>query len=83
MKNDETTIEALKKIAEDIAKFSGAVIKFCQDAAAIFASFAEQATNVILASSTDNKRIFHLALYHPKEKVRKKNFNRLIREMRR
>lgn len=80
---DEIIIEVLNKFAKDITEFAEAIIKFCKDIAAIFASFAEQAARAMLILSTDNKRVLHLALYHPKVRVRKKNFNRIMREMRR
>lgn len=80
---DEITIEALNKVAEDITKFAEFIIKFCKDIAAILTPFAEQATRAVPILSTSNKRVLHLALHHPKARVRKKNINRIMREMRR
>lgn len=80
---DEMIIEMLNKVASNIKELAESIIKFSQDIVAIFTPFMEQATRAMLILSTDNKRILCLALYHPKARVRKKNINRILREMRR
>lgn len=77
---DDIIIETLNKVARNIKQFAESIIKFSQD---IVIPFMEQATRAMLILSTDNKRILYLALYHPKARVRKKNLNRIMREMRR
>lgn len=80
---DEMIIEMLNKVASNIKELAESIIKFSQDIVTIFTPFMEQATRAMLILSTDNKRILCLALYHPKARVRKKNINRILREMRR
>lgn len=80
---DEMIIEMLNKVASNIKELAEVIIKFGQNIVAIFTPFMEQATRAMLILSTDNKRILCLALYHPKARVRKKNINRILREMRR
>lgn len=75
--------EISNKIASNIKELAEAIIKFSQNMVALFTSFMEQATRAMLILLTDNKRILYLALYHPKERVRKKNINRILREVRR
>lgn len=73
---NEITIEALNKVAKDFAEFGRCMVN-------LITLFVEQVTKAVPIFLTDNKRTLHLALHHPKARVRKKNFNRIVREIRR
>lgn len=71
---NEITIEALNKVAKDFAEFGRCMVN-------LIVPFVEQVTKASLILLTDNKRTLHLALHHSKARVRKKNFNRIVREI--
>lgn len=93
----EPAIEAAEKIVVSIDRSNGEDKTACIVAAldavgnmAILAAkvFSEavstvQAYTETLLSVYPNKRVLYLAKYHPKERVRKKNLRRIMRELKR
>lgn len=71
---NEITIEAVNKVAKDFAELGQYIVNF-------ITSLVKQIVKVAPMFLTDNKRALHLALHHPKARVRKKNFNRIVREI--
>lgn len=71
---NEIVIEALNKVAKNFAELGRCMVN-------LIVPFMEQVFKTALILLTDNKRTLHLALNHSKARVRKKNFNRIIREI--
>lgn len=71
---NEITIEALNKVAKDFAELGRCTVN-------LIVPFMEQVSKTTSILLTDNKKILHLALHHSKARVRKKNSNRIIREI--
>ncbi len=72
----ELMIEAVNKAAKDFAEFRRCIVN-------LTVLFMEQVVQSAMILLTDNKRILHLALHNSKARVRKKNFNRIVKEIRR
>lgn len=89
----EPVIEAAEKIVVSIDQSNGedktacivaaftAVGEMCILAAKVFSEAVStvQAYTETLLSVYPNKRVLHLAKYHPKERVRKKNMRRVLK----
>lgn len=71
---NEVTIETLNKVAKDFSELGQCMVN-------LITPFVEQVAKAALMLLTDNKRALHLALHHPKARVRRKNFNRIVREI--
>lgn len=78
---DKNTVEKIARIVEDlqtiVSNTTKALVPSIQEAA--------KAINDLWRSMIErypNRRVVYLALYHPKEKVRKKNTQRIMRWLR-
>ena len=75
---DSLTDEEKQKLTEALKNAE----KFVYDFIAFMREFIKQAVNIYknVISQYPNKRVVHLALYSKKERTRKKNMHRIIKD---
>ena len=74
----EAQIEAIEKVAELVQQAIVYIVDLIRRMAECIRKIVRE-----IIENYQNKRVIHLALYHKDQKVRKKNWNRIIKWFRR